>query len=104
MHMKCPEVIGRDGWDWAEQKTLYEKHSPHEVGEETFVRIGARWRKYKAGRPRDAVIVVVVVVVVVVVDVVVVVVVVVVVAVVDVVFCCDDCVCFCCCWCCCSFC
>ena len=43
--MRCLNKRGRESWDWAEQKSLYKKNSPHKVGEETFDRIGARWRK-----------------------------------------------------------
>ena len=43
--MRCPDLRGRESWDWAEQNSLYKKNSPHKVGEETFVRMGARWRK-----------------------------------------------------------
>ena len=35
--MRCPDQGGRESWDWAEQKSLYEKNSPHKVGEESFV-------------------------------------------------------------------
>ena len=34
--MRCPDHRGRESWDWAEQKSLYKKNSPHKVGEETF--------------------------------------------------------------------
>ena len=43
--MRCLNKRGRESWDWAEQNSLYKKNSPHKVGEETFVRMGARWRK-----------------------------------------------------------
>ena len=35
--MRCLNKRGRESWDWAEQKSLYKKNSPHKVGEETFV-------------------------------------------------------------------
>ena len=41
-------IRGRESWDWAEQSSLYKKKSPHKVGEETFVWMGARWRKQSA--------------------------------------------------------
>ena len=50
--MRCPDQGGRESWDWAEQKSLYKKNSPHKVGEETFVRMGARWRKQSGSSPR----------------------------------------------------
>ena len=31
--MYCPDIIGRDSWEWDEQKTLYKNNSPHRVGE-----------------------------------------------------------------------
>ena len=43
--MRWPDQGGRESWDWAEQKSLYKNNSPHKVGEETFVRMGACWRK-----------------------------------------------------------
>ena len=42
---------GRESWDWAEQKSLYKKNSPHKVGEETFVRMGAQRRQESAASP-----------------------------------------------------
>ena len=50
--MRCPDLRGRESWDWAEQNSLYKKNSPHKVGEETFVRMGARWRKQSGSSPR----------------------------------------------------
>ena len=43
--MRCLDKRGREIWDWVEQKSLYKKNSPHKVGEETLVRMGARRRQ-----------------------------------------------------------
>ena len=49
--MRCLNKRGRESWDRAEQKSLYKKYSPHELGEQTFVRMGAQRRKESAASP-----------------------------------------------------